>query len=94
VYFANYVAFITRAERAAIVRAGSARARGDVARDVRRRRLAYYGNAECGDRLRLRVDVFGSEDPDLAACRCLVVRERDDRLIGVSESIVHLRARP
>lgn len=93
VYFANYVAFINSAEREALRRVDRFRADGDALRDLRQRRLAYFGNAEPGDTLRLAVDVFGSDDRDLVAFRCRVRRERDDRLICLSESTQRLRAR-
>jgi probable biosynthetic protein (TIGR04098 family) len=82
-YFANYAVVINIAERAALHGAG---------RDVRRRRLAYYGNAEPNDVLRITAEVFARNDQSGAvAIRCRVRREADDQLICLSEAILQLR---
>jgi probable biosynthetic protein (TIGR04098 family) len=85
-YFANYAVVINIAERAALNGAG---------RDVRRRRLAYYGNAEPNDVLRITADVFARNDQSGAvAIRCRVRRQADDQLICLSEVILQLRGAP
>lgn len=96
VYFANYAVFINVAEREALY--GMAEAtlvRSHVGRDVRQRRLAYYGNAEPNEVLRIEAEVFGrSDQAGAVAVRCRVRREADDRLICLSEAVLHLRAAP
>jgi probable biosynthetic protein (TIGR04098 family) len=95
-YFANYAVFINIAEREALSgMAASALVANHVGRDVRRRRLAYYGNAEPNEVLRIAAEVFGRSDENgTVAIRCRVRRETDDHLICLSEAIVHLRPAP
>jgi probable biosynthetic protein (TIGR04098 family) len=85
-YFANYAVVINTAEREALNGAG---------RDVRRRRLAYYGNAEPNEVLRITVDVFARNDQSRAvAIRSRVHRDGDGQLICLSEAILQLRTAP
>jgi probable biosynthetic protein (TIGR04098 family) len=85
-YFANYAIVIGIAERQAL---------NGAARDVRSRRLAYYGNAEPNDVLRVTADVFGRKDqPGAVAVRSRVRRDTDDQLICLSEAILQLRTAP
>lgn len=85
-YFANYAVVINIAEREALNGAG---------RDLRKRRLAYYGNAEPDEVLRITADVFGRNDQSgTVAVRCRVRRDADDQLICLSEAILQLRAAP
>jgi probable biosynthetic protein (TIGR04098 family) len=81
-YFANYAVVISLAEREALNGAG---------RDVRRRRLAYYGNAEPDEVLRITADVFTRNDQSgTVAVRSRVRRDVDDQLICLSEAILQL----
>jgi hypothetical protein len=67
-YFANYAIVINIAEREALNGAG---------RDLRQRRLAYYGNAEPDEVLRITAEVFGRHDQRGAvAVRCRVTPRR------------------
>ena len=85
-YFANYAVVINLAEREAL---------NGARRDVRRRRLAYYGNAEPNEVLRITADVFARNDQDGAvAIRSRVCRDVDDQLICLSEAILQLRIAP
>jgi probable biosynthetic protein (TIGR04098 family) len=84
-YFANYAVVINIAEREALNGAG---------RDLRQRRLAYYGNAEPNEVLRITADLFGRNDQSgTVAVRCRVRRDADDQLICLSEAILQLRTR-
>jgi probable biosynthetic protein (TIGR04098 family) len=85
-YFATYAIVIGIAERQAL---------NGAARDVRSRRLAYYGNAEPNDVLRVTADVFGRKDqPGAVAVRSRVRRDTDDQLICLSEAVLQLRTAP
>jgi probable biosynthetic protein (TIGR04098 family) len=90
VYFANYVAFMDAAERAALT-ANCCRAftPGEVAsRVVRERRVAYYGNAEATDFLTTEVSLFlRADDPGRVGVRHAIRRDEDGRLICLSEVI-------
>lgn len=83
VYFANYITFADACERA-WVRAGQPIGE----RSVRHRRTAYYGNAEPGDRIRVRMLPFvcGSQPRRLGA-RFTIERESDGQLICITEVI-------
>jgi probable biosynthetic protein (TIGR04098 family) len=89
VYFANYVAFMDRAERDAV----NARLRGFAAparavRVVQRRRIAYFGNVSTGDRIHTRVHVFLHDtDTSKVAFRYEMRREEDGELICLSEAV-------
>ncbi|MGH7789597.1 MAG: LnmK family bifunctional acyltransferase/decarboxylase [Candidatus Binatia bacterium] len=86
-YFANYVAFLDAAERAALVSlAGLAPAQLD-GRVTVRRRIAYYGNARPSDALQVGVEAFGLD----AEGRRLLVQQRvcrvsDGRLIALASA--------
>ena len=87
VYFANYVAFMTTAER------WQAQQRGQSdemrRRSLRHRRIAYYENAGWSDRLIVAVSRFGQEDhPESAGWRYRVTRERDGKLLCLSEALI------
>ena len=85
-YFANYAIVINIAEREAL---------HGIGRDLRRRRLAYYGNAEPNEVLRITADVFGRDDRSgTVAVRCRVRRDADDQLICLSEAILQPRPAP
>lgn len=85
-YFANYAVVINIAEREAL---------NGIGRDLRKRRLAYYGNAEPNEALRITADVFARPDQSGAvAVRCRVRRDADDQLICLSEAILQPRTAP
>ena len=83
VYFANYITFADACER------GWARAAGVAGeRSVRRRRTAYYGNAEPDDRISIRMLPFTSpSQPQRIGARFTIERETDRQLICISEVI-------
>ncbi len=90
VYFAQYVAFLDMAERAAL-RSNSRRALQDNEinfRSLERRKLAYYGNVDIQDTLQIRVSLFGHADGRLGF-RYQVYRKSDHKLIALSEAIKH-----
>jgi probable biosynthetic protein (TIGR04098 family) len=91
VYFANYVAFMNRAERAAMNGAGLPEV--DVLnRAVRARRIAYYGNVNLTGHLRTRVAAFRTRRrPRDLGFRYAIHRAEDDALICLSEAIKVLR---
>jgi len=99
VYFANYVAFMNRAERETIDAMPAmppASAAGPKAvRVVQQRRIAYFGNASTSDRIHTRVRVF-RRDSETAkiAFRYEMRREEDGELICLSEAIKVLREPP
>lgn len=81
VYFANYVAFMDTAERLAL----DGRAPG---RSLRRRKIAYYGNADVNDALTIGVTLFRSDEhPRALGFRYTIRREEDGATICLSESI-------
>jgi probable biosynthetic protein (TIGR04098 family) len=85
-YFANYALVVNIAEREAL---------HGIGRDLRQRRLAYYGNAEPDEVLRITVDVFARNGRRGAvAVRGRVHRDADDQLICLSEAILQLRETP
>jgi probable biosynthetic protein (TIGR04098 family) len=82
VYFANYVAFADAAERALDAKGGP------IERSVRRRRIAYYGNADIDDRLIIRTTTLASAaQRGCAGYRHVVSRESDGALICLTEVI-------
>lgn len=82
VYFANYITFADACERA------WARAGRVGERSVRHRRTAYYGNAEPGDRIRVRMLPFAcGGQPGRLGARFTIEREGDRELICISEVI-------
>ncbi len=81
VYFANYIAFMDTAERLALRSLGIEA----PARSLRRRRVAYYGNADVSDTITIHVDVF--RDEASLAFRYRITREEDGAMICLSEAI-------
>jgi probable biosynthetic protein (TIGR04098 family) len=90
VYFANYIAFMDFAERAAM-RANSQHPFSDreiASRVVQRRRIAYYGNASLTDQIRIGVSVFiCPQDNRRFGIRYAISRQEDGRLICLSEAV-------
>jgi len=88
VYFANYLAFLDYAER----RAMSENARepftaGQIAgRTLGRREIAYYGNVNVEDRLRIHVRMFRRGGTE-AGFRYRIERESDGRVVALSEAV-------
>lgn len=83
VYFANYVTFMERAERAMVETRSMPRERS-----LRHRRTAYYGNADPRDTIRVRLSVF--EDPRRSGRvghRYTIERQQDGQLICLSEAL-------
>jgi probable biosynthetic protein (TIGR04098 family) len=98
VYFANYVAFMDAAERAALT-TNCLRPFGPAAvagRVVERRQIAYYGNVDVTDSVRSDVSLFvRPDDPGRVGIRHVVRRDEDGRLICLSEVVKTLAgARP
>jgi probable biosynthetic protein (TIGR04098 family) len=91
VYFANYLAFMNSAERAAMRHAGCPES--DILhRAVRARRIAYYGNAGLMGRLRTRVVAFrASGRPRELGFRYDIRRDEDGALICLSDVVKMLR---
>lgn len=90
VYFANYVAFMDAAERAALTEnCLRTLAPAEVAgRVIERRRVAYYGNVDVTDSLRTEVSLFvRPDDRRRVGLRYVIRRDQDDRLICLSEAI-------
>lgn len=89
VYFANYVAFSDAAERAMHF----AEHGHPGERSLRRRRIAYYGNADVDDRLLIRTSVFvDAASPTEIGYRHIIVRESDQAWICLSEVIKAMEA--
>jgi probable biosynthetic protein (TIGR04098 family) len=93
VYFANYVAFMDAAERAAL--AGNCRqpftAAGVTRRTVEHRRIAYYGNVDVADSVRTEVALFlRGDDATRVGVRYTIRRNEDGRLICLSEAVKRL----
>lgn len=84
-YFANYVAFMDAAERAALEGRGGFAAGALDGRATVRRRIGFYGNARPSDTLVVEVDAFA-----LDAARLLidhrVRRQSDGRLIAIASA--------
>ena len=88
VYFANYIAFMDWAERKAMTENAPtpfAPAQIDY-RALRRREIAYFGNASVSDRVRIHVRMFRRGDTEVAF-RYRLTRESDGKLIALSEAI-------
>jgi probable biosynthetic protein (TIGR04098 family) len=84
VYFANYITFMERAERALF----EARALPGAARTLHHRRTAYYGNADPRDTIRVRLSAY--QDPrraDRVGLRYTIERQQDGQLICLSEAL-------
>jgi probable biosynthetic protein (TIGR04098 family) len=83
VYFANYIVYAEMADRRAWLAAGYS---GE--RSLRHRRVAYYGNAEPGDALIVRMRVYRhAARSGLLGHRCTIERAHDGMLICLSEAI-------
>jgi probable biosynthetic protein (TIGR04098 family) len=84
-YFANYVAFMDAAERAALESEGGFAAASLDGRVTVRRQIGFYGNARPADALLVEVDAFA-----LDAARLLVNhrvhRRSDGRLIAIASA--------
>lgn len=86
VYFANFVAFMDTAERLALADSPVEGA-GVAARSLRRRRIAYYGNAGVEDTLVVRTTVLRHPaHGDRLGFRFEIERREDGRLICLSEA--------
>src|SRR3954462_197082 len=84
VYFANYVAFMDTAERLALQSVGI----DAKLRSLRRRRIAYYGNAAVDDTITVSVDVLRSEArPESLGFRYRIARDEDGQSICPSAAI-------
>jgi probable biosynthetic protein (TIGR04098 family) len=84
VYFANYITFMETAEREML----DSGTRPPHARSLRRRRTAYYGNADPRDTVRVRVSAFAdSAHPGQVGHRYTIERQKDGQLICLSEAI-------
>lgn len=89
-YFANYVAFLDAAERAALLASGAWTAAALDGRVTLRRRIAFYGNCRASDTLAIEVDAFGLA-PDRVLVQHRVRRQSDGRLIAVARVEKRLR---
>ena len=91
VYFAQYVAFLDMAERAALLCNSRRRLQENEInfRSLERRKLAYYGNVDTRDTLPIRVALFGDPSGRLGF-RYQVYRGSDGKLIALSEAIKHV----
>lgn len=88
VYFAQYIAFLDMAERAAL-KTNSTKSFQDNEIDFRsifRRKLAYYGNIDIKDALQIKVSLFENTE-GLLGFRYLVHRKSDQKMIALSEAI-------
>jgi probable biosynthetic protein (TIGR04098 family) len=84
VYFVHYTTVMERAERAMF----EARLPGRGERFLRQRRIAYYGNADPRDTVRVRVSAH--QDPgraDRVGLRYTIERQQDGQLICLSEAL-------
>jgi probable biosynthetic protein (TIGR04098 family) len=90
VYFANYVSYMETAERLALANLPD-HLLDRVAlahRSLRRRRIAYYGNVDVSDTIRVRVTVLSKgAAPGTLAFRYAIEREEDGRTICLSEAL-------
>lgn len=90
VYFANYVSYMETAERLALAHLPDHRLdRVALARrSLRCRRIAYYGNADVSDTIRVRVTVLSNgAAPETLAFRYAIEREEDGKIICLSEAL-------
>ena len=91
-YFANYVAFLDAAERAALTAADACASDALDGRVTLRRQIGFYGNCRASDTLHVEVDAFGLGD-DRLLLHHRVHRASDGRLIAVSRAEKRLRPR-
>ena len=90
IYFANYIAFMDAAERAAIASANAGGAAIPDGQIVRQRRVAFYGNVSPTDTIHTRVTLLHDPDrPRHLAGRYAIYRQEDEELICLSEAIKH-----
>jgi probable biosynthetic protein (TIGR04098 family) len=82
VYFANYVTYVEIAVRQALDALGL-----PSKRSLRWRRVAYFGNADPGHAIKVRVESFGKGGGSLLAHRCTIERSHDAENICLTESI-------
>jgi probable biosynthetic protein (TIGR04098 family) len=90
VYFANYIAFMDAAERAAMLENSTLTFGREAlaARVVEDRRVAYYGNVDVTGSVRTEVSLFFRPgNSRRLGIRYAVRRDGDDRLICLSEAI-------
>ena len=95
VYFANYVSFMETAERLAIsgVPPEAATPAALANRSLRHRRIAYFGNADVSDTVRVRVTALTCAQAERSiGFRFAIERESDGRRICLSEVIKALPA--
>lgn len=94
VYFANYIAFMDSAERLALSAIlGEENRTSLMARSLRHRRIAYYGNADVFDTVKTRVSLLRQEShPRFLGFRYSITREEDGQTICLSEAIKVLPA--
>jgi probable biosynthetic protein (TIGR04098 family) len=88
VYFANYFAFMDWAERKAMTENALRPFRPDQIeyRALRRREIAYFGNARLDDAVRIHVRMFRRGTREVGF-RYRLERKSDGKLIAISESI-------
>jgi probable biosynthetic protein (TIGR04098 family) len=87
VYFANYIAFMDTAERMALAARGLD-TRETRLRSLRQRRIAYYGNVDVDDTLKITVTIMRrAADPSRIGFRYVIERQEDAQKIALSESI-------
>lgn len=84
-YFANYVAFLDAAERAALQGADAFPPAALDGRTTVRRRIGFYGNARGSDTLVVEVDVFPLGGPRLLVNH-RVRRQSDGRRIAIASA--------
>ncbi len=84
-YFANYVAFMDAAERAALERAAGFAPAALDGRATVRRRIGFYGNARASDALIVEVDAFSLDSSRLLVSH-RIRRRSDDRLIAIASA--------
>ncbi|MCW5891611.1 MAG: hypothetical protein KIT14_13820 [bacterium] len=90
-YFANYVAFLDAAERAALLASGTYAAGALDGRATVRRRIGFYGNCRASDTLGVEVDAY-AVGPQRLLVHHRVRRQSDGRLIAVAQAEKQLRA--
>jgi probable biosynthetic protein (TIGR04098 family) len=84
VYFVHYVTVMERAERAMFEAGGLPRGE----RSLRHRRIAYYGNADPRDTIRVRLSAYqDARRPDRLGLRYTIERRQDGQLICLSEAL-------
>lgn len=87
IYFANYVAFMDLAERAALEGSGLYRATDLDGRSTLWRRIGYYGNALRHDTLEIGVEAYRlAANPGHLLLHHRIRRPSDGRLIAVSSA--------